>query len=197
MLEKKELVLATNNPHKVWEISRLFPGFKIITPSNLGVEFEYEEKGKSFLDNALGKAMSLFLKIRKPVLADDSGLEVLALNGEPGIYSSRYGSRETGRELSDRERIDFLLVRMAEYEDRRCFFICCMALVLEEYRFFISQETVDGELSRYPAGAGGFGYDPVFYLPELKKTIAQLLDREKDRVSHRGRAARRIIKLIS
>ncbi len=197
MLENKELVLATNNQHKIEEISRLFSGFKITTPSNLGIEFEYEEKGESFLDNALAKAMSLFQSIRKPVLADDSGLVVFALNGEPGIYSSRYGSKEKGRKLSDRERIDFLLARMAGHDDRRCFFVCCIALVVEENRFFISHETVNGLLSRYPAGTGGFGYDPVFYIPELKKTAAQLSDKEKDRISHRGRASRCIMSLIS
>ncbi len=193
-LENKDLVCATNNPHKAAEFSRLFPDFEIHTPADLGIAFDYEEKGNSFLENAYGKAMSLFSLIHRPVLADDSGLSVYALNGEPGIYSARYGGNRAEK-LSNGERIDYLLARTMSLSDRRCFFICCLILVLEKNRFFIAQETVRGELSRRPRGSGGFGYDPVFYLPELKKTIAELEDREKDEISHRGRAARRILRL--
>ena len=196
ILEGKEFVLATNNPHKVEEISRLFSGFRIKTPSELGIDFQYEETGGSFVDNALGKARGLLVLVHRPVLADDSGLCVAALQGGPGIYSARYGSLKTAKDLTDRQRIDYLLAEVEKSRDRSCFFVCCMVLLLEEHRFVTAQETVHGELAQKPVGSGGFGYDPVFYLPHLKKTVAELTDREKDKISHRGRAARRILKLI-
>lgn len=197
MLKLKEFVLASNNPHKAEEFYRLFTGFTILVSSYLGIEFVYEEHGESFLENAYGKAVSLYSVIQRPILSDDSGLVVVALGGEPGIYSSRYGSGEKGRKLSDKERNEYLLDRVQDLQDRRCYFVCCMVLYQEENRFLIAQETVHGELADRPSGSRGFGYDPIFYLPEYKKTIAELPDREKDKISHRGKAARRILDLIN
>jgi XTP/dITP diphosphohydrolase len=158
----------------------------------LGVDFRYEEAGATYLDNALGKALHLFAQVGRPVLADDSGLEVPALGGQPGIRSSRYGSQPGGPKLSDADRCRLLLAKADGLSDRSCFFVCCIALVLEQPRFFTAQEVCRGQLAREPRGSGGFGYDPVVFLPERGKTVAELADREKDRVSHRGRAARRL-----
>jgi XTP/dITP diphosphohydrolase len=158
----------------------------------LGVDFRYEEAGATYLDNALGKALHLFAQVGRPVLADDSGLEVPALGGEPGIRSSRYGSQPGGPKLSDADRCRLLLAKADGLSDRSCFFVCCIALVLEQPRFFTAQEICRGQLAGEPRGSGGFGYDPVVFLPERGKTVAELADREKDRVSHRGRAARRL-----
>jgi XTP/dITP diphosphohydrolase len=188
----RELLVATNNAHKVRELTRLFPGVRLRTPSELGVVFEYEERGATYLDNALGKARHLYAQVGLPVLADDSGLEVPALGGEPGIRSSRYGSPPGGPKLTDAARCDLLLAKAATLADRSCFFVCCMALVLGESRFLTAQEVMPGQLALAPRGSGGFGYDPIVYVPERGKTVAELLDREKDRVSHRGRAARRV-----
>jgi len=198
MLEPRELVFASDNPHKLREISRLFPGFRVLAPRELGIRFSYAEEGRSYLENALGKAYALLDKspAGKAVLADDSGLSVSALNGEPGIHSARYGAAERGRKLTDLERIQVLLSRMEGVERRACRFICCMVMVLEQERFVIVQEAVSGQLALEPAGSGGFGYDPVFYLPELGRTCAQLSDEEKDRISHRGKAARRLLALL-
>ena len=189
-----ELVLATNNAHKVREFARLFPGVRLLTPADLGIAFEFEETGSSYLDNALGKARHLFALVGRPVLADDSGLEVPALGGEPGICSSRYGSRPEGPKLTDAERCDLLLAKAEAMAvaDRSCFFVCCIALVLEEPRFLTAQEVLRGQLARAPRGSGGFGYDPIVFIPERGRTVAELTDREKDRLSHRGRAARRV-----
>jgi XTP/dITP diphosphohydrolase len=188
----RELVVATNNAHKVRELIRLFPGVRLRTPSDLGVAFEFEETGSTYLDNALGKALHLYAQVGRPVLADDSGLEVPALGGEPGIRSSRYGSQAEGPKLSDAARCDLLLAKAEALVDRSCFFVCCMALVLGQSRFLMAQEVFRGQLARAPRGSGGFGYDPIVYIPERGKTVAELSDREKDRLSHRGQAARRV-----
>lgn len=190
------LVAATNNPHKLVEFRRLFPGFRVLSPAELDVRFEFEEGGESYLANALGKAQSLHARVGRPVLADDSGLEVAALGGEPGVYSSRYGSGPEGKP-SDAERNRRLLGRVGEAADRSCFFVCCMVLALGPKRFFVAQETFPGLLAREPAGRGGFGFDPVVYIPEAGCTVAELSDAQKDRISHRGLAAGRILAMLA
>jgi XTP/dITP diphosphohydrolase len=192
----RELLLASNNTHKHDEFIRFFPGFTILRPNDLGLAFEFEENGQSFLENALGKALALHRTAGRPVIADDSGLCVAALGGEPGIFSSRYGSTPAGGILEAPERNRYLLWRMQGVGDRRAFFVCCLVLVIEPTRFFIVQETVHGLVAEAPRGGNGFGYDPLFLLPERGKTIAELPDPEKDLVSHRGRAARRMLDIM-
>ena len=191
------LTVATNNPHKLQEFSRLFPGYRLSAPAEIGFAFTFEETGKTYLENALGKALHLYHLVENPVLADDSGLEVAGLGGQPGIFSSRYGSTDEKSKLSDAERNTYLLSRAASLSDRSCFFVCCMVLVLDEKRFFVVQETFHGVLAGEPSGSGGFGYDPVVYLPEIGKTVAQLSDSEKDGLSHRGKAAKRLLGLLA
>jgi XTP/dITP diphosphohydrolase len=192
----RELLLASNNAHKHAEFTRLFPGFRILLPADLGLAFEFEENGSTFLENSLGKALSLSASTGRPVVADDSGLCVPALGGEPGIYSSRYGSPSPGVVLGASERNSYLLSRMRGISDRRAFFVCCMALVLGPERFVTVQETVHGVIADAPRGTNGFGYDPLFLLPGRGLTIAELPDGEKDALSHRGRAARRILAVL-
>jgi XTP/dITP diphosphohydrolase len=196
MLSRMKLLLATNNRHKWREFQRIFHGHEILTPRELKMNFHFEETGSSYLNNALGKAMALYERVRQPVLSDDSGLSVPALGGEPGIRSARYGPEGKEERLSDRQRYLYLLDRMKAVEDRRAFFICCMVLVLDEQRFFAAQETLTGGITEEPAGEGGFGYDPVFYVPERQMTVAELPDVVKDRISHRGRAGRRILSIL-
>lgn len=191
-----ELVVASNNAHKLRELTRLFPGVRLLTPSGVGVAFDFEENGDSYLENALGKARHLHALVGRPVLADDSGLEVPALGGEPGLHSSRYGARPGGAKLTDAERCALLLGNAQGVEDRGCFFVCCMVVVLSARRFFAAQETFPGELTRAPRGSGGFGYDPIVLIRERGLTVAELSDRDKDRLSHRGRAARRVRALL-
>ncbi len=186
-----ELLLASNNEHKHAEFVRLFPGVRILRPADLGIDFDFPEDGATFLDNALGKARALREAAGRPVISDDSGLCVEALGGDPGIYSSRYGSSGGGK-LSAPERNAFLLAKLRGIADRRAHFVCCLVLELEADRLFVAQETVHGVIADGPRGGGGFGYDPLFLLPERGCTIAELPDAEKDTVSHRGRAARRI-----
>jgi XTP/dITP diphosphohydrolase len=188
-----DILLASNNDHKRTELARLLPGVSLLTPADLGIDFDFEENGASFLENARGKALALYEKARRPVIADDSGLCVAALGGEPGIYSSRYGSGPDGTPLSTPARNALLLDRMRGVADRAAFFVCCCVCILGEARYVIAQETVHGSITDAPRGVNGFGYDPLFLPRGGRRTIAELPDTEKDAISHRGRAARRIL----
>ncbi|MGA2639881.1 MAG: RdgB/HAM1 family non-canonical purine NTP pyrophosphatase [Spirochaetia bacterium] len=191
-----ELLLASNNEHKSREFARLFPGVTIRMPGDIGIHFDYPENGGTFLSNAQGKAAALYHRARRPVIADDSGLCVPALGGEPGIFSARYGSAPGNPPLEAARRNEFLLERMAGRTERDAYFICCLVLVLADTRFFAVQETVPGVIANAPRGTNGFGYDPLFILPRTGKTMAELSDEDKDWISHRGRAARRIMALL-
>jgi len=191
-----ELLLASNNRHKHDEFVRLLPGMRIMLPREIGVEFEFEENGDTFLANAYGKALELYRRARRPVIADDSGLCVDALGGAPGIMSSRYGARPDGSLLDAVQRNAFLLQRMEGRAERAAHFVCCLVLVLDEERFVVAQETVQGAIADAPRGEKGFGYDPLFVVPGRGKTIAELTDADKDEISHRGRAARRILAVL-
>lgn len=193
-----ELYVATSNAHKLVELSPALPGQILKSPADAGYpDFDVEEDGEDFLANAFKKAMSLHKRIGKPSLADDSGLVVRALGGEPGVKSARYGSPDGGRtRLEAPERNAFLLRKMGGQADRACAFVCCLVLVLSEERFFVVQETCPGELLRAPRGSGGFGYDPIVYLPALGKTVAELSVDEKNALSHRGRACARMAAIL-
>jgi len=187
------ILIATENRHKVEELSAIFTGHELKTPGDCGIVYSHEEDGMTFLENSLGKARTLrALSGGTAVLADDSGLVVPALDGEPGIYSARYGSDEKGRKLETPERNRYLLDRMEGAENREAFFVCCMVLLLSDDRFFVSQETLPGEITLEPRGENGFGYDPLFFLKEYQRTVAELPEDLKNRISHRGRAAIRI-----
>ena len=194
-----EIFVATGNAHKLVELSPALPGHVLRAPSEAGYpDFEVEEDGIDFVDNALKKARALYRLVGRPSLADDSGLAVKALGGAPGVLSARYGSPDGGAtKLGAAERNAYLLDKMRDQADRACAFVCCLVLVLSEERFYIVQETCPGELLRAPRGSGGFGYDPVVYLPELGKTVAELSLAEKNLVSHRGRACARMAKLLA
>jgi len=205
-LRTMEIFVATGNAHKLVELGPALPGHILRIPSEAGiVGFDVEEDGITFLENAVKKATALYRLVGKPALADDSGLSVRALGGAPGVLSARYGAREDTREgvpsgvfikLEAAERNDFLLANMASEEDRACAFVCCLVLVLSEERIFAVQETCPGVLLREPRGAGGFGYDPVVFLPELGKSVAELSVEEKNRLSHRGRACARMAGIL-
>jgi XTP/dITP diphosphohydrolase len=193
-----ELFVATGNPHKLIELGPALPGHTLRLPSDAGIEsFEVAEDGSSFLENAVKKAKALFSIVGEPSLADDSGLVVRALDGAPGVLSARYGSAGGSHRLEAAERNAYLLANMAGKEDRSCAFVCCLVLVLSEERLFAVQEACSGILLSEPIGSGGFGYDPVVYLPQLGKSVAQLSVHEKNRLSHRGRACARLAALMA
>ena len=191
-----EILIASENQHKVEELSAIFNTCSLVSPMEKGIRYSHEESGMTFLENAMGKARTLSALTSAPVIADDSGLVVPALNGEPGIYSARYGSTENGQKLDTPQRNSYLLKKMEHLSDRTAYFVCCMVLVLSEERFFVSQETLPGVITREPRGSNGFGYDPLFYLSEYDKTVAELPEDLKNRISHRGRAASRLKSII-
>ncbi len=189
------IMLASNNKHKQKELKNIFIGHNIILPESLGIDFKFKENGTTYLDNAFGKALALYNLTGKPVISDDSGLTVNALNGEPGVYSARYGSKN-GLILNDEEKNNLILTKMKNLKERSAYFVCCMVLLLNEYRFFSVQETVTGTIAEKPSGKNGFGYDPIFFITELKKTTAQLSAEEKNSISHRGLAAKQILAIL-
>ncbi len=190
-----DILFASTNVNKANELNKLLTGHKILLPKELGIEFDHEETALTFYENALGKAKTLFDIVKMAVIAEDSGLCIPALGGEPGIYSARYGSDGINK-LGDKERNQYLLNKMKNISDRKAFFVCSMALFFNHYRFFICQETLEGEITYEPKGDSGFGYDPVFFIPKLNKTAAQLSTEEKNLISHRGKAGRAAASLI-
>ncbi len=190
------LVLASNNAHKIEEIRPLLHGMSLRIPKDLGLDFDFPEDGATFMANALGKAMALHGLCGQACLADDSGLCVDALGGRPGVYSARYGSTAGQGPLSSPERNALLLGEMKGRSLRSCRFICCLALVVSADRIFTVQESCEGLLLDSPRGEGGFGYDPIVFLPELGKSVAELSQEEKGRVSHRGKALARLKALL-
>lgn len=192
-------LLATNNMHKRRELAGILSAHDLLLPADVGVEFEFDETAETFRENCLGKAMALFDIIADPgtpVIADDSGLCVPALGGEPGVYSARYGSDGGVKKLTDADRNQYLLRKMRDIDDRRAYYVCAMAVVLEPDRFFLVQETWHGSITRTPSGDGGFGYDPIFLLEDGNRTVAQIPEAEKNRMSHRGKAATRLATLL-
>jgi XTP/dITP diphosphohydrolase len=193
-----EIIVATANAHKLAELSLLFPGHRLLRPIDVGFpDFDVEETGSTFQANALLKAEALRRLVGRPVLADDSGLAVRALGGGPGVFSARYGSEDGKTKLESAERNAYLLRKLEGVGERACAFVCCLVLSLSDERHFSVQETLEGVLLEAPRGQGGFGYDPVVYLPELGKSVAELSSEEKNRISHRGRAARRMAALLA
>ena len=191
------LVLASGNPGKLREIGELLLPFQIqvISQSALGIA-EAEEPHDSFLENALAKARHASRTAGLPALADDSGLSVEALGGEPGVHSAYYAGREGSREERDRRNNEKLLRNLKD--DRRAYYTCVMALVKtpDDRNPLVAEGIWRGEIARAPRGTNGFGYDPLFFLPDLGKTAAELHPEEKNRISHRGIALHKLVTLL-
>ncbi len=186
----KEVVLATGNEGKIKEFSNLLEGVfgKIISLSDLGSPPEVIEDGLTFRDNALKKAREIAQYSGKLTLADDSGLEVDALNGRPGIYSARY----SGEGATDKTNIDKVLAELGNNPNRKARFICVLALVDPNGEELVVEGFCEGVILDEPRGEGGFGYDPVFYLPDKRKTMAELEPELKNTISHRANALKKL-----
>ena len=192
----KRLVLASGNPGKIREIAALLAplAIEVVPQSQLGIG-EAEEPHATFLENALAKARHASRASGLPALADDSGLCVDALGGEPGVHSAYYAGREGDREHRDARNNQKLLASLNN--ERAAYYACLMVLVRSpaDPLPLIAQGTWRGEIARAPRGANGFGYDPLFLLPD-GKTAAELDPAEKNRISHRGQALRRLLELL-
>jgi len=193
---RHKLLLATNNQAKVREYRSLLRElpFELVSLAEEGIDIAVDEVGKSLEENARLKATVLVNRSRLPTLADDSGLEVEALGGEPGPLSARYA----GEGASDRARIDYLLARLTDvpWEKRMARFKCVIAIATPDNKVELCSGECRGFITFEPRGEEGFGYDPVFYLPELGKTMAELPLEMKNQISHRGQAARKAYQLL-
>ena len=182
-----KVVLASKNAHKLKEISKITEkfGIELILQSELGIDMDVEENGSTFEENSYIKAKAVMEATGLPALADDSGIAVDALNGEPGIYSARYGFDDS---LDDWGRLLLLLKNTENVPDgsRQAQFVCVITLVMPDGKTIQARGEAHGELLRAPIGEGGFGYDPICYYPPLGKAFAQLSAEEKNRVSHRA-----------
>ena len=184
-----KVVLASKNRHKLVEISKITEQFdmELVLQSDLGVDIDVEENGSTFEENSFIKAEAVMKATGLPALADDSGIAVDALNGEPGIYSARYGFDDS---LDDWGRLELLLKNTEHVPDgeRQAQFVCVITMVTPDGQTIQARGEIHGELTREAKGENGFGYDPIFYYPPLGKTTAELSPEEKNQVSHRANA---------
>ena len=192
----RKLLLATTNRGKAREYRELLAGlpFVLTTLVDEGITLEVEESESSFEGNARLKATSYAVASGLITLADDSGLEVDALNGEPGVRSARYA----GDYATDAERVTYLLNKLSTVPQgqRTAHFRCAIALAENREKVTVCHGSCDGVITFEAKGSGGFGYDPIFYFPEYGKTMAELSSEVKNQVSHRGRAAREVYKVL-
>ena len=193
---KDKLIIASNNAGKIREIREIMEdyGKEIISQKEAGIDLDVEENGTTFEENALIKCRAIHKLTGAMVLADDSGLEIEYLNKEPGVYSARYLGHDTPYEVKNQIILDRL--KDAKGEERSTRYVCAMAVIMPDGREFCALGTVEGLIAEKPSGNGGFGYDPIFFVPEYGKTMAELTPDEKNAISHRGRALRAVRKLV-
>lgn len=182
----EKFVLATHNSGKLKEMSAILSrfGVEVVSPKDLGITVDVEETGTTFAENAMLKAKAVCAAAGLPAIADDSGLCVDALNGGPGVYSARYG----GEGLDDKGRYMLLLNNLRGQTTRAAHFACAIACAFPNGGELTAEGRCDGTIAFAPMGEGGFGYDPVFFVPEKAKTFGQLTAEEKSAISHRGKA---------
>lgn len=181
-----KFILATHNPGKLREMAAILSqyGVEVVSPADVGITVDVEETGTTFAENAMLKAKAICAAADLPAIADDSGLCVDALNGGPGVYSARYG----GEGLDDKGRYTLLLQNMRGQTTRAAHFACAIACAFPNGDELTAEGRCDGTIAFAPMGEGGFGYDPVFFVPEKAKTFGQLTADEKSAISHRGKA---------
>ncbi|ADL35203.1 non-canonical purine NTP pyrophosphatase rdgB/HAM1 family [Butyrivibrio proteoclasticus B316] len=197
------IVFATGNKGKLKEIHRILGdlGMDILSMAEAGVQDDIEETGTTFEENSMIKAESVSKSLKKLdpadesiVLADDSGLEVDYLGGEPGIYSARYMGKDTSYDIKNKAIIDKL--EGVPEDERTARFVCAISAVFPDGRKFAFLGKMEGHIAHEIAGSNGFGYDPIFFLPEYGKTSAELTEDEKNAISHRGKALREMEEVL-
>ena len=185
--ERKTLVLASGNKGKIAEIGEMLPEFSVIGYKDAGLDFEIEETGATFYENALIKAKAVSEALGLPALADDSGLCVNALGGAPGIFSARFAG-----DGNDEHNIDKLLKELDGVKDRSAKFVCSLVLYYPDGKIISAEGETNGEILFERTGKNGFGYDPIFYSEDLKKSLGEASSKEKNSVSHRSRALKNL-----
>jgi len=194
----KNIIVATYNLHKAREIAQIWSGYNlgltIVTLKDLGIRIALEETGNSFAENAVQKALQVASTTSGPVLADDSGLLVDALDGRPGIFSARYAGINSTDLQNNKKLISEL--ESIPYEQRKARFKCVMALIWADKKIYREEGVCEGFIKLQSAGDNGFGYDPYFFLPEYNMTMAQLDPEIKNRISHRAIALRKIAQKV-
>ena len=185
---EQKIVFATGNEGKMREVRLILQdlGFPVLSMIEAGVSLDIEDNGTTFAENAMIKARAVWEKTGGIVLADDSGLVVDYLGGEPGVYSARYLGEDTSYEIKNQAIIDRLAD--AKEEERTARFVSAIAAVLPDGSELVTEGTVEGLIAHEPAGNGGFGYDPIFNLPEYGVTSAEIPIEKKNEISHRGKA---------
>lgn len=184
------IIFATGNAGKIREIREIMAdtGMEVVSMKEAGISADIEENGSTYEENALIKARAAAAFTKDIVMADDSGLEIDFLNKEPGVYSARYLGEDTSYHVKNAA----LLQRLegVPEEKRTARFVCAIAAVLPDGRELTTRATIEGRIDYEEKGAGGFGYDPIFYVPEFQRTTAELTEEEKNQISHRGKALR-------
>ena len=190
-----KFVLASHNPKKLQELQTILGslGVEIVLQKDLGLDLEPEETGVTFEENSRIKAQAVMEASGLPAIADDSGLCVDKLNGAPGVHTARYG----GEGLTDEQRYQLLLQAMQGQFPRTCHFVSVITCCFPNGDVLTARGECDGTVAFAPMGSDGFGYDPIFFLPKLKKTFAQLSPEEKNAISHRGNALRAFQKQLA
>lgn len=184
----EDIVIASTNKGKINDFKVIFPDFNVIGIAEIIEDFDVEETGDTFEANAKLKSEAAAKALNKRVIADDSGLEVFALDGELGVYSARYA----GTDKDDDANIDKLLTQLGDETDRSAQFVCVISMSTPGEETVQFKGTVQGEITLSKIGEHGFGYDPIFYLDDKNKTMAQLSAEEKSEVSHRGKAIEKL-----
>lgn len=186
----RRIVFATGNAGKMKEIKEILSDMdaEMVSMKDAGIAVDIEENGKTFEENAVIKAKAVAALTEDAVLADDSGLEVDYLNGEPGVYSARYMGEDTSYIIKNQAILDRLAG--VPKEQRTARFVCAIAAALPDGNILVTRETIEGYIGEKPAGSNGFGYDPIFYVDEFGCSTAELTEEQKNRISHRGKALR-------
>lgn len=190
----KEIWIATTNKHKVQEFKKMFEkeNIEVFSMLDLKEKLEIVENGKSFEENACIKAETLSRYLKRAVIADDSGLEVDAMNKEPGIHSARWLGHDTDYSIKNQEIIN----RLKGAENRSCRFICAIALARPNHKTEVFSGVIEGMVAEEISGANGFGYDPIFMVPSLNKKLSEISEDEKNLISHRGQACKKLMEYI-
>lgn len=190
-----KLVLASNNAHKLEELRTILStlGMDVVPQKGMNINIEPDENGTTFEENSYIKAKTIMDACGLPTIADDSGLMVDALDGEPGVYSARYGGEAC---VSDRDRLNYLLSKLEGKTNRAAKFVSVITMLTPDGKKIVARGECPGRILTAPQGENGFGYDPVFYVEEAQCTFAQLPSQEKNRISHRARALKAFAEIV-